>query len=130
MGVKIYQVNVNYTSNKVQRRNNGTVAEGTWAQKAMGAFERRFSKYGEVPIIGLLVGIAIGILSLIIIFSVIPLIAGTVENALPDVQGEWNTTTNPNIPSGLTLWETIGPLIVVAALIAVVAIILKLIGAF
>lgn len=122
-------MHITQTPNKVQRRFSGAEpAEGKF--NALNNLQRGFSRYGEVPIIGLLVGIAIGMLSLIIIFSVIPLIAGTVDNALPEVEGDWNKTTNPDLPDGLNLWETVGPLIVVCALIAVVSVILKLIGAF
>lgn len=130
MGVK-NQVNLAYTPNKVQRRCSGEVAPGTFLAKVQAKLDYGFTKYGEVPIIGLLIGIAIGILSLIIIFSVVPLIAGTVDNALPEVEGQWNTSDPENdIPSGHELWTTLAPLIIVAALIAVVAVILKLIGAF
>lgn len=124
-------MNVAYTPNNVQRRCSGEVAPGTFLSKVKAKLDYGFTKYGEVPIIGLLIGIAIGILSLIIIFSVVPLIAGTVENALPEVDGQWNTSDPENdLPTGHELWMTIGPLIIVAALIAVVAVILKLIGAF
>lgn len=89
-----------------------------------------FNKYGELPIIGMLVGIAGGMLSLIVLFALVPVIGSSVDNAMPETQGEWNTTTNTKLPTGVSLWEQIGPLVVLCALIAVIMIVLRLLGVF
>ena len=131
-----------------------------------------FTRYGEVPVIGLLVGIAGGILSLIVLFALIPVIGASVDQAMPktvvdnpaydqdayddveeaavdgtfgldDKYGYWyksggatifqyidSAWSGSDIPTGVGLWTTIGPLLVLCALVAVVMIVLKLIGVF
>ncbi|MDO5845540.1 MAG: hypothetical protein Q4Q04_01320 [Methanocorpusculum sp.] len=89
-----------------------------------------FTNKGEIGIMKLLSGVAIGILTLIIIYSLVPVVGASVDDAMPDISGQWNTTTNPDIPTGVDLWETMGPLIGLAALVAVIAIVLKMIGVF
>ena len=134
-----------------------------------------FTKFGEVPVIGLLVGIAGGILSLIVMFALVPVIGESVDQAMPhvttdnpnynaatynaavadetkvsgtdygtdDIYGHWYKSgndkvyqyngsewTDDSIPTGVELWQTIGPLLVLCALVAVVMIVLKLIGVF
>lgn len=89
-----------------------------------------FSNLGELPIIGVLVGLAGGMISLIVMFSLVPVIGASVDDAMPATDGDWNTTTNTDLPTGLELWEQIGPLIVLCALIAVIMVVLKLLGVF
>ena len=91
-----------------------------------------FTKYGEVPVIGLLVGIAGGILSLIVMFALVPVIGSSVDKAMPNSADgtQWDSETNAALPTGIELWTTIGPLLVLCALFAVVMIVLKLIGVF
>lgn len=92
--------------------------------------EYGLSKFGEFPIIGVLVGIAGGMLSLIVLFSLVPVIGSSVDNAMPATEGDWNTTTNDKIPTGVELWTQIGPLLVLCALIAVIMVVLRLLGVF
>ena len=92
-----------------------------------------FTRFGEVPVIGLLVGIAGGILSLIVMFALVPVIGESVDQAMPEYSdnSEWDPSgEGNNIPTGVELWQTIGPLLVLCALVAVVMIVLKLIGVF
>lgn len=89
-----------------------------------------FTNKGEIGIMKLLSGVAIGVLTLIIIFSLVPVVGASVDDAMPSTDGEWNSTTNPDIPTGVSLWQTMGPLIGLAALVAVIAIVLKMVGVF
>jgi len=74
----------------------------------------------------LIIAIAIGILTLIAVFSVIPVVGGSIDNAMPalDEGSEWNTTTNPDLPSGATMWTQIGPLLVLAVLAMVIGLVI------
>ena len=90
-----------------------------------------FTKYGELPIIGMLVGIAGGMLSLIVLFALVPVIGASVEDAMPATNGsDWDPDTNDKIATGIELWESIGPLLILCALIAVIMIVLRLLGVF
>jgi hypothetical protein len=74
----------------------------------------------------LIIAIAIGILTLIAVFSVIPVVGGSIDNAMPDVgdTSEWNTTNNPDLPSGASMWTQLGPLLVLAVLAMVIGLVI------
>jgi len=74
----------------------------------------------------LIIAIAIGILTLIAIFSVIPVVGGSIDNAMPalDEGSEWNTTTNTDLPSGASMWTQLGPLLVLAVLALVIGLVI------
>jgi len=74
----------------------------------------------------LIIAIAIGILTLIAIFSVIPVVGGSIDNAMPplDEGSDWNTTTNPDLPSGASMWSQLGPLLVLAVLALVIGLVI------
>ena len=79
--------------------------------------------------------IALGILTLIVIVSIMPLVGNSIDSAtstpgwvnesnhaeggLPG--SEWNGTVNPDIPTGAGMWGTLGPFIQLAAIILIVA---------
>ena len=88
-----------------------------------------FTQYGELPIIGVLVGIAGGMISLIVMFSLVPVIGSQVDNAMPTIDNS-SPWASEDLPSGSGLWTTIGPLLVLCALIAVIMVVLKLLGVF
>ena len=74
----------------------------------------------------LIIAIAIGILTLIAVFSVIPVVVGTIDNAMPalDADSEWNATTNTDLPSGASMWTQLGPLLVLAVLALVIGLVI------
>lgn len=109
------------TPNLVQRHTNLNMV----SKRRFG-----FTNLGELPIIGVLVALAGGMISLIVMFSLVPVIGASVDDAMPSTDGDWNTTTNADLPTGLELWEQVGPLIVLCALIAVIMVVLKLLGVF
>ena len=69
---------------------------------------------------------AIGVLALIVIFTIIPIVGSLIENSmsLPD-GSKW-----ANVTSGIKLWEQIGPIFKIAAVIVIVGFILKIIYDF
>ena len=66
---------------------------------------------------------ALGILTLIVITSMIPLIGYAMDTAgsAPPAGSAWNATENTNIPTGAGMWGTLGPFIQLAAIIVIVA---------
>ncbi len=74
----------------------------------------------------LIIAIAIGILTLIAIFSVIPVVGGSIDNAMPPLaeDSDWNTTTNQDLPSGASMWSQLGPLLVLAVLALVIGLVI------
>ncbi|MDD5049994.1 MAG: hypothetical protein PHH09_13800 [Methanoregulaceae archaeon] len=74
----------------------------------------------------LIIAIAIGILTLIAVFSVIPVVGGSIDNAMPALEegSEWNTTTNTDLPSGASMWTQLGPLLVLAVLALVIGLVI------
>ena len=81
---------------------------------------------GDVNPMNLIIAIAIGILTLIAVFSVIPVVGGSIDNAMPtlDEGSEWNATTNTDLPSGASMWSQLGPLLVLAVLALVIGLVI------
>jgi len=76
----------------------------------------------------LLIGIAVGILILAVIFTVGPLVGYNVESAVTIPTGsQWNSsTTNTAITNGTELWSQNTPMLAVAALIAIVGVVIAI----
>lgn len=109
-------------SNNVQRRTNGETVEQP--ERKLG-----YSRFGEFPIIAVLVSIAGGMLSLIVLFSLVPVIGSSVDNSMPTIEND-SPWASEDMPTGSGLWSTVGPLLVLCALIAVIMVVLKLLGVF
>lgn len=88
--------------------------------------ERGYTEKAEIPIVQILIGLAIGMVSLIVVFSLVPVLGSSVDQAMPELPTDspWNNQTT----TGYDLWKTVGPLIALAAIIAVVAVIMKMLG--
>ena len=71
----------------------------------------------------LIIAIAIGILTLIAVFSVIPVVGGSIDNAMPSLD-ENSSWADPDLPSGATMWTQIGPLLVLAVLAMVIGLVI------
>ncbi len=66
--------------------------------------------------------IALGILTLIVIVSIVPLVGNSIDSATTIGAGSaWNATENTDIPTGAGMWGTLGPFIQLAAIILIVA---------
>jgi len=72
----------------------------------------------------ILVSIVTGIVVLIALYSFIPTIGGTIENAQPTLAADsnWNITNNADLPTGVDLWEDNAPLIGLVILAMLIAI--------
>jgi hypothetical protein len=65
---------------------------------------------------------ALGILTLIVIVSIVPLVGNSIDSATSIPAGsDWNATENTDIPTGAGMWGTLGPFIQLAAIILIVA---------
>jgi len=75
----------------------------------------------------LLVGIAVAILVLAVIFTVGPLVGYNVESAVTiPTTSMWNSDTNDAITNGSEMWAQNTPMLAVAALIAIVGVIIAI----
>ncbi|MDD4483796.1 MAG: hypothetical protein PHD55_05465 [Methanoregula sp.] len=74
----------------------------------------------------LIIAIAIGILTLIAVFAVVPVVGGSIDNAMPTLSetSSWNSTYNPDLPDGASIWEQLGPLLVLAVLALVIGLVI------
>lgn len=73
-----------------------------------------------------LIAAAIGALILVVVFSVVPMVGSEVDEATGDLaaDSEWNSTYNTDIATGSGLWEDVGSMISLAAVIIVVGVVL------
>jgi len=73
-----------------------------------------------------LVGSAIGALILVVVFAVVPMVGSQVDDATGDLaaDSEWNATYNTDLATGYGLWEDVGSMISLAAVIIVVGVVL------
>lgn len=69
-----------------------------------------------------LVAMAIGVLTLIVVYTIIPLVGSQLDASFTlGASSDWNSSHNSNIPTGVSLWESLGGIIKVAAIILIVA---------
>ena len=78
---------------------------------------------------------AIGVLTLIVAFTIIPIVGDQLDNAVTLDAGNtttqacddggraclWNSTVNTDIPTGVDLWSSVGGILKVGGIIVVVA---------
>jgi len=64
------------------------------------------ARSGDTNPMNLIIAIAIGILTLL------------------GADSDWNTTTNPDLPSGASMWSQLGPLLVLAVLALVIGLVI------
>jgi len=78
---------------------------------------------GAMTIQGI-VAMAIGVLGLIIIYTVIPLVGSEMDQAvvLPasGAGSTWNATVNTDVPTAVSLWTSIAGILKVAAFITII----------
>ena len=63
----------------------------------------------------------------VVYFAIIPMVGSKIDAATTIESGsQWNTTENPDLPTGASLWGDTGSMIVVAFVIAAVSIVIWL----
>ncbi len=67
-------------------------------------------------------GMAIGVLVLIVAFTIIPIVGSELDAAVTlSATSDWNATHNTDVPTGVDLWTSVGGILKVAGIIVVVA---------
>ncbi len=67
-------------------------------------------------------GMAIGVLVLIVAFTIIPIVGDQLDTAVTlGAASDWNASHNTDIPTGVDLWQSVGGILKVAGIIVVVA---------
>jgi hypothetical protein len=88
---------------------------------------RNIIKNKDANTVLLLVGIAVAILVLAVIFTVGPLVGYNVESAVTiPTTSSWSSASNTAITNGSEMWAQNTPMLAVAALISIVGIIIAI----
>lgn len=84
---------------------------------------------GGFPVLEVLVGVAISLLVLAVVFMIIPVIGGSFDTNMPALSAtsEWNATYNTKLTSGADFWTGLSPFIYLAALVAIAFLIIYII---
>ncbi len=65
---------------------------------------------------------AVGILGLIVIFTIIPIVGSELDSAVTlGATSDWNATHNTAVPTGISLWTSLGGILKVGAIVIVIA---------
>ena len=83
--------------------------------------EKAEGNLGLGAILGLIGAVAVAV----IYFAIIPMIGSMIdETAAVPAGSPWNATENTGLPTGASLWDDVGGMIVIAFVIAAVAIVM------
>ena len=96
-----------------------------WAEETQkNLFSRRMNESGNT-MIDVAVTMAIGLIVLVAVFSLAPLIGSSIEGAALVPEGsEWNAITNPDIPTGVGIWEQNAGLLMLAVMVSILSMII------
>ncbi|MDI6720448.1 MAG: hypothetical protein QMD46_12630 [Methanomicrobiales archaeon] len=71
------------------------------------------------------VTMAIGLIVLVAVFSLAPLIGSNIDSAATIPSGsQWNATENPDIPTGVGIWEQNAGLLILAVMVSILSMII------
>lgn len=96
-----------------------------WAEETQkNLFSRRMNESGNT-MIDVAVTMAIGLIVLVAVFSLAPLIGSNIDGAASVPAGsEWNATENPDIPTGVGIWEQNAGLLMLAVMVSILSMII------
>ena len=96
-----------------------------WAEETQkNLFSRRLDESGTT-MIDVAVTMAIGLIVLVAVFSLAPLIGSNIDGAASVPEGsQWNSTTNPDIPTGVGIWEQNAGLLMLAVMVSILSMII------
>lgn len=87
-------------------------------------FSRRFNEDGGT-MIDVAITMAIGLIVLVAIFSLAPIIGSNIDGAATiDSGSQWNSSTNANIPTGVSIWEQNGALLILAVMVSILSLVI------
>ena len=96
-----------------------------WAEETQkNLFSRRLDESGNT-MIDVAVTMAIGLIVLVAVFSLAPLIGSSIDDAttIPGTS-QWNSATNPDIPTGVGIWEQNAGLLMLAVMVSILSMII------
>ena len=101
------------------------IALKEWAEEAQkNLFSRRLDESGAT-MIDVAVTMAIGLIVLVAIFSLAPLIGSNIDSASSvPAESQWNATENPDIPTGVGIWEQNAGLLMLAVMVSILSMII------
>ncbi len=68
-----------------------------------------------------IVAMAIGILALLVVYTIIPLVGSQLDTAVTlPATSQWNASVNTNIPTAYATWASLGGILKVAAIIVII----------
>ncbi len=96
-----------------------------WAEETQkNLFSRRLDESGNT-MIDVAVTMAIGLIVLVAIFSLAPLIGSNIDSASSvPAESQWNATENPDIPTGVGIWEQNAGLLMLAVMVSILSMII------
>ena len=96
-----------------------------WAEETQkNLFSRRMNESGST-MIDVAVTMAIGLIVLVAVFSLAPLIGSNIDGAAAvPADSQWNSTTNPDIPTGVGIWEQNASLLMLAVMVSILSMII------
>lgn len=96
-----------------------------WAEETQkNLFSRRMNESGDT-MIDVAVTMAIGLIVLVAVFSIAPLIGSNIDSASSvPADSQWNSTTNPDIPTGVGIWEQNAGLLMLAVMVSILSMII------
>ena len=96
-----------------------------WAEETQkNLFSRRMNESGDT-MIDVAVTMAIGLIVLVAVFSLAPLIGSSIDSASSvPTDSQWNATTNPDIPTGVSIWEQNAGLLMLAVMVSILSMII------
>lgn len=78
-----------------------------------------------VGMVDALVGIAIGIIVLVAVFSIAPVIGYNIDSSTPiPAASQWNSTTNTDLTTGVEIWTQSSNLLITALIISILALVI------
>ena len=101
---------------------NACVALQTWAQKKQTNI---LLNDDAVSMIDAIIGIAIGLIVLVAVFSLAPVIGFNIDASTSIPAGsQWNATTNPDMTTGNELWTQNSTLLILALMVSILGLVI------
>ena len=101
---------------------NACVALQTWAQKKQTNI---LLNDDAASMIDAIIGIAIGLIVLVAVFSLAPVIGFNIDESTTIPAGSvWNATTNPDMTTGNELWTQNSTLLILALMVSILGLVI------
>jgi len=89
----------------------------------MGIFDK--FKLGDKGMVEAAIAIAVGLIVLVAIFAMAPVIGNAIDGSIEVPAGsQWNSTENPDIPTGVDIWSQNASMLMIAVLISILSLVI------